>query len=284
MKRHLSIISLVLLLIFSLQKDLSFSEVKKIRIISLAPSTTEILFSLGLDDEIVGVTTFCNYPAQAVNKEKVGTFSQPDFEKILSLKPDIIFATGLEQASSVERLKQLRLKVYVSDPSNMNELFASIEEIGKLIDKTEEAKNLIDKMNAKIEQIRTKARLIAQDKKQKVFIEIWHDPLMSAGKGSFVDELISLAGGINIAYDVPRAYSYFSAEQVIKHNPDTIILGYMDKKESIDRVRSRLGWGEIKAVKNNRIYNDINPDLFLRPGPRLVDGLKEIYNRLYLNE
>jgi len=281
MKKGILLTNLVLILICFNQEDLISSEIKKQKIISLAPSTTEILFSLGLDDEIIGVTTFCNYPSKALLKEKVGTFSQPDIEKILSLKPDIIFATGLEQASTVIKLKQLRLKVYVSDPSNTQELFTSIKEIGKLTYREEKAMALINQMKTKIEQIRSTVKLIPQDKRPKVFVEIWHDPLTTVGKGSFVDELISLAGGMNIAHDVPRAYSHFSPEQAIKCNPDCIILGHRGKEDAINTIKKRLGWKEIKAVKNNRVYNDINPDFFLRPGPRLVKGLEEIHRRLY---
>ena len=119
--------------IFVSKISLVSADSERQRIVSLAPSTTEILFSLGLDKEIVGVTTFCNYPSKALAKEKVGTFSEPDIEKILSLKPDIIFATGLEQAFTVERLRQLKLNIYVSDPSNIKELFESIEDMGKIL-------------------------------------------------------------------------------------------------------------------------------------------------------
>lgn len=263
------------------QNDVVSSGIEKKKIISLAPSTTEILFSLGLDDEIIGTSTFCNYPPQANNKEKVGTFSQPNIEKILSLQPDMIFATSLEQALVVEKLKQLRLNVYVMYPSNLKELFMAIEKIGELTSREKQARQLIMQMQYKIRQIEEKVKSIPQDKRPKVFIEIWHDPLITAGRGSFVDELISIAGGCNIAYDAPRAYSYFSAEQVIKRNPDYIIFGHRSKNKAIDIVKKRLGWKKIKAVKNNCVYNDINPDLFLRPGPRIIKGLEEIYHKLY---
>lgn len=281
MSKRALFISLVLIFNYFNQRSLASPEIKKQRIISLTPATTEILFSLGLNKEIVGVTTFCSYPPQAMNKEKIGTFSQPNIERILLLKPDIIFATGLEQASTVRKLKQLRLNVYVSNPSNIQELFVSIEEIGKLTRKKKEALNLINQIKTEIERIKERVESIPQDKRPTVFIEFWHDPLMTAGKGSFVDELINLAGGINIAHDTPRAYSYFSAEQVIKRNPDCIILGYMSKGGSSEAIRNRLGWQDIKAVRDRCVYNDINPDLFLRPGPRLTEGLGEIHRRLY---
>lgn len=252
-----------------------------IRIVSIAPATTEILFALGADEEIVGVTTFCNYPPGALNKAKIGSFSDPDIEKIVSLKPDIIFATGLEQALVVERLRQLKLNVFVSDPSDIQELLGSIKQIGKLIHRDAQAEALVDRMKAGIEQVREKVRLIPADVRPKVFVEIWDDPLLTAGKGSFVDELIENAGGINIARDVSKAYTYFSPEQVIKRNPDCIIFGHNSNDDIKDVIKKRLGWSEIAAVKKGRLYNDINPDIFLRPGPRLVEGLKEIHKKLY---
>jgi len=255
--------------------------VDKPRYISLAPSTTEILFALELDDEIVGVSSFCNYPPKAQSKVKVGTFSQPCIEKILSLKPDIIFCTGLEQAPIITKLKQLNLKICVSDPSDFEELLASIKEIGRLVNKENRAAALIEEMKKNIEEISSKVALIPHEARPMVFVEIWDNPLMTAGKGSFIDELIKLAGGINIASDTKRPYSYFSPEQVIKHNPNCIILAYMNEKNPLNIIRERLGWNNISAVKNNRIYSDINPDLFLRPGPRLIEGLKEIHKRLY---
>ena len=136
-------------------------------------------------------------------------------------------------------------------------------------------------MQAKIDKIKEMTTHIPEDAKPKVFIEIWSHPLMTAGRGSFVDELITLAGGINISKDTLRPYSYFSAEEVIKRNPDYIILAYMEPENPNKTVSGRIGWNKITAVTKNQVYNDINPDLFLRPGPRLVEGLKMFYEKLH---
>jgi len=283
MKKILLIISLLILgtVPDSAISDSPKGTVPKPRYISLAPSTTEILFALGLDEEIVGVSTYCNWPPKAKSKEKVGEFSQVNIEKILSLKPDYIFCTGLEQAPIITELRRLNLKVYVADPTNMQDLFNSISDIGKITGKTKEAESLVKNMEAEAEEIISLVKLIPEGKKPKVFIEIWHDPLTTAGKGTFVDELITLAGGVNIARDTKRPYSIFSPEEVINRNPDCIILTYMDKEKPIRLLSGRFGWKGISAVKNNRLYNDISPDLLLRPGPRIVQGLKEIHKRLY---
>jgi len=252
------------------------------RYISLSPSTTEILFALGLQDEIVAVTSFCNYPEETKKIAKIGTFSEPNIETIISLKPTIVFATGLEQTPVVSRLKKSGLRVVVSDPKNISELLESITQIGKKTGREEAAEKLKENMLRRLEAVKAKAAKIPPEKRVSVFIEIWHDPIMTAGPGSFVDELINLAGARNIAYDAPRAYSRFSNEVIIERNPDVIILGYMDKvNESTQLIKNRIGWQDIAAVKNNRIVKDINPDLILRPGPRLIEGLERIYQSLY---
>ncbi|MDD5253357.1 MAG: cobalamin-binding protein [Candidatus Omnitrophota bacterium] len=251
------------------------------RYISLAPSTTEILFALGLDNEIVGVSTYCNYPEQAENKTKIGNFSSPSIERIISLKPDYIFCTGLEQAPVIAQLRQLSLNVYVADPVSIEELFKTIGEIGKITHKAKEASLLIEKMKNEIEEVVSRVKLIPQQERVKVFVEIWHEPLMTAAKGSFVDELITLAGGINIAHDLTRPYCNFSAEKVINLNPQCIVLAYMDKEAPLKLIQQRFGWDKIDAVRNRRVFNDIDPDTLLRPGPRITKGLVEIYKRLY---
>ncbi|MDD5108946.1 MAG: cobalamin-binding protein [Candidatus Omnitrophica bacterium] len=251
------------------------------RYISLAPSTTEILFALGLDEEIVGVSSYCNYPAQAKNKNRIGDFSSPNIEKIISLKPDYIFCTGLEQAPVITQLKQLKLNVYVADPVNVEELLKTIKEIGEITKRTSQATVLIQQMRNQIQAVTSKVELIPQGKRIKVFLEIWHEPLMTAAGGSFVDELVTLAGGINIAHDLPRPYCSFSAESVISLNPQCIILAYMDKEAPLKLIKQRFGWERIDAVKNGRIFNDIDPDILLRPGPRITKGLSQIYKRLY---
>lgn len=251
------------------------------RYISLAPSTTEILFRLNLGDDIVGVSSYCDYPLEAKAKEKIGDFSHPNIEKIIFLKPDYIFCTGLEQAPVIEELRRLKLNVYAADPANIEELLQTILDIGRITHKEKEAAALVGKMSADLGKVKAKAQLIPQDKRVKVFVEIWHEPLMTAGRGSFIDELITLAGGINVAHDVPRPYCYFSAEQVVSLNPGRIILTYMDKQPPLKLVESRFGWRNIDAVKNKMVFNDIDPNALLRPGPRITEGLQELQKRLY---
>ncbi len=249
-----------------------------LRIVSLAPATTEILFALGLDQEVVGVSLYCDHPLQARTKAKVGTFSRPDAEKILLLKPDVVFGTGHEQAPAVNALRRLKLRVVVSDPADLIGLYDSIEEIGRLTGREKEASALVEQMKRRVEQVTARTRTIPEERRPKVFVEVWHTPLMTAGNGSFVDELVRLAGGVNIASGAPRPYSFFTAEEVLQGRPDCVILTYPGGE---DRVLNRLGWSQVPAVLNHRIYDDIDPSLILRPGPRIVEGLEQIQKRLY---
>ncbi|HQJ16019.1 MAG TPA: cobalamin-binding protein [Candidatus Omnitrophota bacterium] len=268
----------VLIFIFCLVSHPAFGAE---RYISLAPSTTEILYALGLGDRIVGVSTYCNYPPEAKTKPVMGDFSHPNIEKIFSLKPDCVFCTGLEQELVITELKRLKLKVYKADPANLDELYKTISDIGSLTGRTREARSLIDSMKRGVEEIAARARSIPERQRIKVFIEIWQEPMMTAGKGSFVDELIALAGGINIAHDVIRPYCNYSPEKVVEANPGCIIMTYMDAIPASELVKARIGWDRINAVKNNKVFNDINPDLLLRPGPRVTQGIAAIYRKLY---
>jgi iron complex transport system substrate-binding protein len=252
------------------------------RIVSITPSTTEIACALGLQDDIVGVSTFCDYPPEIGSKEKVGSFSDPNIEKIVLLKPDLVLATGLEQAQAVEKLRKLGIKVISVDPDDFEGLFASIEAIGKACGKDKEAASLTDDMRRSLASLKAKVGKIGKAGRPKVYLEIWHDPIMTAGKGSFIDEMISLAGGVNIASDTGRPFSQFSAELVVERDPDVIVLGYMASGVSAARsVGSRLGWGGIMAVRNGRVYDDIDPDILFRPGPRLIYGLEALNDRFY---
>ncbi|MDD5255806.1 MAG: cobalamin-binding protein [Candidatus Omnitrophica bacterium] len=250
------------------------------RYISLAPSTTEILFALGLDEEVVAVSSFCNFPEAARAKEKIGDFSRPNIEKILSLKPDYIFCTGLEQAPVIEELRRLKLNVYVSDPVSVSQLSDSIKNIGMITNKNHEAQRIVQGIRKGVSEMQERVTRLNKPR-PKVFIEIWYDPLTTAGPGSFVDELLSIAGGENIASDTKRPYSIYSPEQVIKHKPDCILLAYMGTQRPIELMLKRAGWQDIPAIRNKCLYDDINPDIILRPGPRIIEGLEEIHKRLF---
>ena len=251
------------------------------RIVSIAPSNTEILFALGLGDKVVGVTTQCLYPEEAARKEKIGDFTAVNLEKIVLLGPDCIFATGLEQMMNVERLDKLGFKVVVISPSDVSHTLRSIELIGRITGKEDQAKKLIKTMEERIVKVSERIEPVPLDKRPKVLVGISLTPLITAGSDSLVNDLIRLAGGRNIAYDAARSYAQFSIEKFIERNPDVIVLGYSDTTDRIwKEFFKRDEFKDLTCVKEGRIYN-VNPDIIFRPSPRLVEGIEKLHELFY---
>jgi iron complex transport system substrate-binding protein len=248
------------------------------RIISTAPDTTEILFALGLGNRVVGVSTYCNYPEEAKTREKIGTFQDPNIEKVLALKPDLVISTGGVQRQFIERLEKMGIPVYTSYPHNLDEVLKSIYKIGLVTGAEKEANDLIFDLKFRIARVTSKVGKVKN--KPKVFFELWHEPLMSAGPGSFIDDLIKKAGGINLAGDAKTAYPIFSLEQLIKEDPDVIIAAESSMGGNLSDIAKRPGWGMLKAVKNQKIFT-INDDIIFRAGPRLVIALETIAKYLH---
>ncbi len=242
------------------------------RIISISPSNTEILFAIGAGDKVVGVTDYCDYPEEAKEKEKIGGFSDPSIEMIVALNPDLILITSGVQESITNELEKLDLTVLVIEPKTLEAMLKSVMLMGKAIGQVEEAEELVSNLQERIDKVVSKTEVIPEADKPKVFFEVWNDPLMTAGPGSFLDDMIRLAGGINIAADTDKEYPMFSLEALVARDPEVIIGGHITIPD-LRAVEKREGWTDIKAVKEGRIYaGDIN--IFVRPGPRLVDGLE----------
>jgi iron complex transport system substrate-binding protein len=249
------------------------------RIVSLAPSCTEILFALGLGDRVVGVDRYSDYPPEAVNiTPKVGGFADISIETVLGLKPDLVLATGGVQVKFVELLEEHGLAVVVLSPKDLEGILNDILLVGKSAGEEVAGERLVAEMRQRVDVITERTRDIPAEERPKVYYEIWHNPLMSAGSGSFTNELIKLAGGVNIFEDMATEFSEVSVERVLSGNPDVIVLSPPDAPMpgvSPEELKARPGWDGIKAVKDGRIYQ-IHPDLLNRPGPRIVDGLEAL--------
>jgi iron complex transport system substrate-binding protein len=245
------------------------------RIISMAPNVTEMLFAIGLSGKIVGVTTYCDYPDAAKSKPKIGGYSDPNIEAILSLKPDLIVtAPDGYSKERVEKLDEMGIPVFVVNPKKVDEVLETMLTLGKITGKSEAAKHVVDRLSKRVKAVREKVSLIPPEERLKVFYEIGRDPLFTAGPGTFLDNLITEAGGVNIAADAGSEWAQYSVEAVIAKKPDIIItaLHTLDNEgESIWRK-----YKTIPAVQNGRIY-ELDPNVLLRPGPRIVDGLEKLY-------
>jgi len=267
---------LIILAVVTLTSTLTCAELPQ-RIVSLAPANTEILYALNLGDKLVGVSSYCNYPPPCANKEKVGDFSNPNIEKIVALKPDLILAAGLEQDPAVAKLKKLGFTVYVIDPQDFSQLFDSITRIGELTGTGSVALILNQSIKARIAKLR-QALGTSVTEPLKIFIEISVQPLMTASRYTFLDEMINLLRAKNVAGDLPRPYCRISEEIVIRQNPDHIIL---TSPHSRSYFTANKAWSKTTAVQQNHLIDTVDPDLLLRPGPRLIDGLEQLAEVIY---
>jgi iron complex transport system substrate-binding protein len=249
------------------------------RIISLAPNITEILFDLGLDEEIVGVSIHCNYPEKAKTKVRVGSYISVDFERIVFLRPDLIIATGAGNTREmVERLEKLGFPTYVIFPKNLSDILKSILHLGRVVNREKEASRVVQEMNQRSQRVVERAKGLPRP---RVFLQIGEAPVVTVGKGSFADDILHLAGGENIASTEKEMYPRFGIEEVLKKAPEVILISSMNPKGDYEKVLQEWSrWKMIPAVKNGRIHL-INSDLIDRPSPRIIEGLEEIARLLH---
>lgn len=251
------------------------------RIVSLAPSNTEILFAVGAGDQVIGRDEFSDYPAEAASIESVGgSMGEYSAEAIVALEPDLVLAAEINTPELVSQLEDLGLTVYyLSNPTTIEEMYTNLEIVGQLTghDTTE----MVDSLKARVAAVDEKIAPISS--RPSVFYEIdASDPSKpwTYGPGSFGNLLIERAGGFNIASDAPDSYPQLSLEQVVVANPSVILLGDSMWGVTPESVLDREGWNTILAVQNNQIF-PIDDNLISRPGPRLVDGLEALAKILH---
>ncbi len=252
------------------------------RIVSLAPSNTEILFAVGAGDMVVGVTDYDDYPynfsawIKAGNMTSVGGYWNPSLERIVALKPDLILASPAS-VEVADRLRRMGYNVLILDPKSIEGVLKDIILVGRATGRDVEAGILVRSMRERIDSIVN--RLSNVSYRPKVYFEVWSNPLMSAGPGTWINELIKLAGGRNIFEDAGSQWPIVSSEAIIQRNPDIIIFpsshGIPRFWGSFEEVKKRPGWSSINAIKNGRLYV-IDSDIISRPGPRLVDALETL--------
>ncbi len=248
------------------------------KIISLAPSNTEILFALGLGKNVVGVTDFCDYPAEVKAITKIGGM-KPNVELIVSLAPDLIVSIG-GNPELVKRFEDLKLPVIVLDPKDVAAVLKDIELVGKVTASTAASSKLVAGMQTRMDAVATKVKGAARP---KVFYELdATDPAKpyTAGPGSWHDQLIGMAGGANVAGSAKSAWVQFSLEELLKSDPEVVVLGDALFGTTVDAAKQRPGWSGLTAAKRGAIF-PIDDNLVSRPGPRLVDGLEALARILH---
>ncbi|KIY23588.1 MULTISPECIES: ABC transporter substrate-binding protein [Mesobacillus] len=258
-------------------------ESKPEKIVSLIPSNTEIAYGLGLEEQIVGVSDFDNFPEQVAEKEKVGGM-EFNVEKIISLKPDLVLAHASSAHTSEAGLQQLRdagiTVLVVNDATTFDQVYESISMLGTASGQKEKADAMIADMKNKTEEIQTKAQAIKEEDRKSVFVEVSPAPeVYAAGKNTFIDEMLQIINAENTVTE--EGWPKLDSETIIKRNPDVIITthGYYTP-EPVKNVTSRKGWENITAVKENRVV-DVHSDKVTRTGPRLTEGLEELAKAVY---
>ncbi|MBU3950395.1 MAG: cobalamin-binding protein [Proteobacteria bacterium] len=242
------------------------------RIVALAPSITEIVFALGQEHRLKGVTQFSDFPAEAEKIAIVGSYVNLDLEKIVALKPDLCIAIkDGNSRNTVQQLESLNIPVYAVNPKNIESVMETVVEIGKLLGVHEKAKSLVDNMYARTERVN--ALVLKTKYRPRVFFQIGIAPIVSVGAHTFIHELITRAGGQNLT-EGPIPYPRYSREQVLGMAPEVFIITSMARGEIFEKVKADWSrWKDLPAVKNNRIYL-VDSNILDRPTPRLVDGLE----------
>lgn len=239
------------------------------RYISCIPSLTEILYGLGLEEQVVGVTSYCNFPPEAQKKEKVGGVTM-NLEKIISLKPDLLFLLEDAQKRDIEKLRKFHLPLFVINPRSVPEVAESIKKIGAVTGREEAAECLLKIMRERIAEVSQKVK----DKpKKKVFIVVGYRPLVTVGRENFINDIINLAGGENISAISKSPYPQFSFEELIKNDPEALII--LEGLIPWEELKSDPRWKSLSAVRKNMVLF-IDPDMISRPTPRLVGAIERI--------
>ncbi len=246
------------------------------RIVTAAPSATELAFALGLGDEVVAVDKYSNYPPQAASKASIGSYIDPDLEAIVGANPDLVLVTDVHLAKLVPALEARHIPTVVLSAKSIEGVYVDLELLGQITGRRAQAETLINQLRERVARVE---QAVAGATPVRTFYEI--DPtLYTAGPGTFIDDVIRRAGGVNIAAGATTAYPQLSQEQVVSANPEVIILADGNAGVSPAVVRSRQGWSRVAAVASNRIFA-IDPDIAERPGPRIVDALEQVAHFLH---
>jgi iron complex transport system substrate-binding protein len=251
------------------------------RIVSLAPSNTEIIYAMGIEDRLVGRTDYCNYPPEVAEVPSIGGFSTPDLETVVALEPDLVLATSMHE-EIVGQLEALGIATVVLAPQTIDEILASIELVGLAAGAEDEAAALVDEMSARIEAVAALTEGLAPEEMVRTCFVVWHDPLMLAGGDTLYEELIRVAGGSNIISD-QSDYPSIDLEEVIVADPQVIIVGVgMGTGEDLPLqfLLDEPVLAVVSARQNDRVYA-IDQDIVGRFGPRIVDALEQFASFLH---
>lgn len=253
------------------------------RLVSLAPSNTEIIYALGLEDMLVGTTDYCDYPEAAKSKPRVASYTTPNLEKVVSVQPDLILAEAIHEKTALPAMEKLGLTVIVMSAKSLDTVLNDIRLVGQINGKSKAAARLVDSLTGRIQEVVSKTAALTPEQRLKVLYVVWHDPIWTMGRETFVTDLIWKAGGVNIfAADFEKS-RVVSLEAIIQKNPQVIIVSGMGTTGDLiyNNIKKETRLADVDAMHNNRVYKISDANLIERPGPRIVDGLEEVAKLLH---
>ena len=251
------------------------------RIVSLAPSTTELVFALGAGDRLVGVTTFCDYPPEAKTKTKVGGFNAISKEQILAVKPDLILASRGNSKEDLADIRRMGVGTFAIEINSVNDLLTTARTLGRLLAMNDETNEIIAGWQDTLAQVDSISTIIAAKERPRVFFGGTSEPIWSAAPGSYINDIMTRAGGMNVLGAEYTSWPRVDLETLVKLDPDVLIATYHsspDRAIILKRLRSSPGWNSLKAVKTGRVI--FADDGMLRPGPRMIQSALHVAEKL----
>jgi iron complex transport system substrate-binding protein len=248
------------------------------RIVSLAPSITETLYALGLADRLVGDTDYCDYPLEARAKSHVGAMLNPNLEKIVALKPDLVLGTDeANRRETADQLARLGIPLYGLTAHTLDGTVQSIEDLGRILGCEQSTERLVARLRARVEAVEKR---VQGQHQAKVLFVVWYRPLITAGRPTFISDVIRRAGGISISDDLKGEWPHMGLEEVLKRDPDVILFPKTEAfAPGLEEIQKLPGWRELPAVKSQQMY--FVAETIMRPSPRLVDALEELADILH---
>ncbi|HHY77219.1 MAG TPA: cobalamin-binding protein [Clostridiales bacterium] len=249
------------------------------RIVSLSPTNTEIVFALGAGDRLVGITNYCDYPEETKDIEKIGDFENPNIELIKKINPDLVLAGGYLQEEIIKTLEGLGIAVASTEAADVESIFDSLAMIGKLLKEEEKAEELINNIHKAIDDVKAK---VANKNKPKVFYLVWKEPIFTTGRGTYINEIIQIAGGYNVASEM-EGWAQYSFEELLKQNPDILVAAYHSTDEGMNKedIMKDEFFSKLECVQKGNIHVMSDDNIVSRPGPRVIEAIYEMAEALH---
>jgi ABC-type Fe3+-hydroxamate transport system substrate-binding protein len=246
------------------------------RVVCLAPSVVETLYSLGAGADVIAVSDFTKYPDEALRKPSIGLPLNPSIEAIVALHPDLVLGTGdLNTLEFAGHLERLGIPVFMVDPHGIDGIYASILSLGRALNRETDANSLVAHLRARFDAVEAR---VAEKPRVRIFMAIWYDPVMTIGKRAFVSELIAAAGGQSVTDDIAQEWPEVSLEAIVSRQPDALLLE-RGSKITIEELKSRPGWERLRAVQQGRVY--YTDDRIQHPSPIAFDALEDLAKQFH---